>query len=177
MRLIVTSSLFASCLLALWACTVTEAPNPPSNPNGVGGSTSSSSGSSLPGASSEIDEPDQGGTDAGKDTGTPTQLPNGPTSGVDGTKKIGTLSSAEKKQLCDWQAGINGGYGKSTKCDGGLSVSGAKTQSACVSKLPPPSCEATVTEFEDCMKVDVKDPCALAILTAPECAAVKKCVM
>jgi hypothetical protein len=179
MRFIVASSLVACSLLAaLWGCTVTtEAPNPPANPNGVT-SSSSSSGSSLPDPSSEVDDPQQqGGSDAGKDTGSSSgQLPNGPTSGLDGTKKIGTLSSTEKKQICDWVAGINGGYGRATTCDGGLNVTNAKTQSACVSKIPPASCEATVTEFEDCMKVDAQDPCAFAILRAPECAAVKKCI-
>jgi len=130
---------------------------------------SSSSSSSSSGASSTSSS--SGGTSSS--SGTPA-LPNGPTSGVDETKKLSELNATEKAQLCDWEAGILGGYNHKTTCSGGSSTTNAASQSACVSKMPA-TCEATVQEIEDCSKIDAKDPCAFAILTAPECKPLLAC--
>jgi hypothetical protein len=173
MRFAVVLSL--SCLsvvASLVACTSEEYPNPPATRNGTE-STGEDNNPALPPPSTTSTPPSSsGGTpDAGKDA---EPKPVGPTSGVDPDKTIGSLSSSEKKQLCDWQAGKTGGYGTTTKCEGGISLSNPKSQAACVQKLPA-SCAATVAQVEECVKVDAQDPCALAILSAPECEPLRAC--
>lgn len=159
------------------ACTVEEAPNPPATRNGTE-PTEPSGPPSLPPESNPSQKPtyDAAVPDA-KAADSGTTLPNGPTSGVDPTKTLGSLSTSEKKTLCDWQAGINGGYGRTATCEGGLSASYPKSQSACLAKFPPASCQATVADAEACFHVDAKDPCAFAIFTAAECAALRACAM
>src|SRR4051794_10843380 len=108
MRFIPAACLAGSVtVVTLIACSPEEYPNPPANPNGAE-SSSGSSGASLPGVSSPGGSSGSSGTsgaqtekDAGKDVSS-TPAPPGPTSGLDGTKAFGTLSQAEKKQLCDW---------------------------------------------------------------------------
>lgn len=172
---------FLVCLsaqsFALVACTQEEAPNPPATRNGTE-QTEPTPGASLPGASDPTvgaKKPDDTSSSSSSTKDAGPQLPSGPTSGVDTSKTIAELSSSEKKQLCDWQAGINGGYGKSTSCPDGLTVSGPKSQSACVAKFPS-TCNAPVGDVESCLKVDAKDPCALAILKAPECESLRSCL-
>jgi len=181
MRFIVASS--ASFIaVALIACTVTEYQNPPATRDGTEGTSGGSSGASLPDPSSTSEDTDEneptkadGGKSGGKDASTPTTLPSGPTSGLDQSKKAGALTSTEKKQFCDWHAGINGGYGRSEQCDGGINVSGPKSQSDCVGRMPPSSCQATIAQMEACVKLDAADPCSLAMFKAPECAPLRTC--
>jgi hypothetical protein len=165
---------------SVFACTVEEGENPPARPNGVGQGESAPPSlppPSLPSTDPGEEEGEEEERDAGSEKAPgPTTLPSGPTSGVDPDKTLGALTSAEKRQLCDWQAGIHGTYGRSVKCQGGLSVDYPKTQSECVQKMPPATCQATVAEAEACFKVDVADPCAFAILNAPECASLRDCV-
>lgn len=168
MRFAVVASLCLSIVGSLVACAAEEYPNPPATRDGTE-ATGEDTNASLPPPSSTSTPPSSGG-----DSGTPEPKPVGATSGVDPDKTVGSLSSTEKKQLCDWQAGTTGGYGKSTKCPDGLTVSNPKTQAACVQRLPA-TCTATVADVEACVKVDAKDPCALAILTAPECEPLKAC--
>lgn len=160
---------------ALVACTVEEGANPPATRDGTEPEEPKGP-ASLPPPSNP---PKPGADDAGAEASAPKDdagtLPNGPTSGIDPDKTIGSLSAAEKATLCDWQAGINGGYGRTTKCEGGLSLSNPKNQSACLQKAVPSGCQAKVSEVEACLKVDAADPCAFAILTAPECASYRVC--
>lgn len=171
MRLSV-SALFLGFAFVGTACTE-EYPNPPATRDGTEG-IQQDTGASLPPPSTTTTPPsdktpsDDAGVDAAK--------PVGPTSGVEPTKTIGELNTAEKKQLCDWQAGVSGGYGKTTKCEGGLSTSNPKTQTACVQKMNLPSCQASVADVEACFKVDAQDPCAFAILSAPECESIRACM-
>lgn len=75
-------------------------------------------------------------------------------SGVDDSRRVAAASSSERGQLCDWWAGLSGGYGGSiTKCNGSGRIFAAKSQAECVGRLSaiPPSCGATVGEFQACV--------------------------
>ncbi|MBX3258412.1 MAG: hypothetical protein KF782_01760 [Labilithrix sp.] len=164
------SCLSFACVLA--ACTTEEYPNPPATRDGTEDAEKTGN-PSLPPPSSSPDDPSDGDADADEDDKTPSTP--AATSGVDPDKTVGELSASEKKQLCDWQADVSGGYGKTTKCDDGVSVSTPKDQAACVQRMNLPSCAATIAEVEACLKLDAKDPCALAILSAPECEPLRAC--
>lgn len=85
------------------------------------------------------------------------------TSGVTGDKTIKETLPAERGMLCDWNAGRLGGYGCKTSCDGGVGVTVKADQAACKAAFKD-TCEATVTEFEDCTKAMAANPCDLAVL-------------
>lgn len=144
---------------ALIACSVesTTPPPAPSSGTGSGSETEKESGKS---------------TETEK---TPSSETAGETSGVSGSKELGSLTAAEKGKLCDWKAAKSGGYGKSTSCDDGITVKGDTDQADCVSSFPA-ACSATVAELEACVKVDIVDPCALAVLKASECAPLRACM-
>ena len=162
-----------STLATVAACTSEEYSNPPATRDGTE-ATGEDSKASLPAPSTPPSSSSSSGGAETKDSGADPK-PVGPTSGVDPDKTIGELDASEKKKLCDWQAAVGGGYGKTTKCEGGVSTSTPKSQSACVQELNIPSCQATVGEVEVCMKVDAQAPCALAVLTAPECESLRAC--
>jgi hypothetical protein len=126
----------------------------------------------APGSGSETEKESGKSTETEK---TPSSETAGETSGVSGSKELGSLTAAEKGKLCDWKAAKSGGYGKSTSCDDGVTVKGDTDQADCVSSFPV-SCSATVAELEACVKVDIVDPCALAVLTASECAPLRECM-
>ena len=107
----------------------------------------------------------------------------GPTSGVnpgdlDGgyPRHLTDLTQSEREQLCDWTAKIGGGYGTSVLCDGGLIVSNFADQQACLDAFLGACDTVTVTDWEACRNVEVSDPCALYLYTAPECASVARCM-
>jgi hypothetical protein len=107
----------------------------------------------------------------------------GPTSGVDAgdldagyPRYLTDLTQSERDQLCDWTAAIGGGYGTSTVCDGGLVVSNFADQQACLDAFLGACSTVTVSDWEACRNVEVSDPCALALYTAPECATVARCL-
>jgi hypothetical protein len=110
--------------------------------------------------------------DSGSDSGpagqctTPTTTA---TSGVTGTKQLGSLTAGEKTMICDWAAGRYGGYGCKHTCDGGVSTTFSADASTCSAKIKP-GCTATVAQLEECYGVDSADPCALAMLKSPKCA-------
>ena len=162
---------------ALVACTTEAYPNPPATRDGTEEKAEDRE-ANLP---SPSNPPSKGssGDDASKgDDGSKGADPEpaAATSGVDPDKTIGELTANEKKSLCDWQAALHGGYGKKTTCDGNTSVSAPKSQAECVQDLNLPTCQATVAQAEACIEVDAKDPCALAILTAPECEPLVACM-
>jgi hypothetical protein len=84
-----------------------------------------------------------GGSGAGGSGGTT----NG--SGVDGTKSLSTLTMDEKGKLCDWLAGLVGGYGKADACGMGK-YTPPMSQADCASNLP--ICDVTVANFEACQQ-------------------------
>ena len=100
-------------------------------------------------------------------------------SGVVGSKKLVDLTDAEKKQLCDWQASMNGGYGHVTACGDAGVTSVNSTAAECSRGILtlPATCTAVVSQAEDCIIVLSKDVCihstsgACAPLFTPECRA------
>jgi hypothetical protein len=75
------------------------------------------------------------------------------TSGVDGSKKIGDLTSAEKASFCDWAANQLGGY---KKCDEiwssgtGHGFMSEPDRNACVDNWDD-ACAASVNQAEACI--------------------------
>jgi hypothetical protein len=111
------------------------------------------------------------GTDANVNTcQTPTTVAS---SGVTTTKTISALTDGEKGTLCDWLNGRYGGYGCKATCDGGLSYTNKKDQTACKATLKA-TCPATVAEAEECIRQDSADRCAGKLLTAPACAPMRQ---
>ena len=165
-------ALFVLCPLA--GCSVEEAPNPPATRDGTE-KTGEETGASLPPPSSPGKKPPSSGgeTPGDEETETPGTKPAA-TSGVDPEKTLGDLGTSEKKKLCDWEAALHGGYGKTTKCPEGTTVENAPSQADCVKEMP--ACAATVAEAEACFKVNAADVCSLPILTAPECAPLRECL-
>jgi hypothetical protein len=97
-------------------------------------------------------------------------------SGVGGTKTIGNLTDAERAQICDWIAGLYGGYGKSTTCPDAGEVAGPVTQADCLAQAASisPSCAVTVAQEENCVKA--VRACAWSAATAP-CTALQACLL
>ncbi|MBX3225089.1 MAG: hypothetical protein KF795_31520 [Labilithrix sp.] len=156
------------------ACAAEEYPNPPATRDGTE-DTEKGGSPSLPAPSSPEKTPGSSTNDDDKTPGDTTPTKPAATSGVDPDKTVGELSANDKKKLCDWQAAVSGGYGKTTKCDDGLSTSTPKSQAACVQRLNLPSCAATIAQVEACITLDAQDPCAFAILSAPECEPLRAC--
>jgi len=75
------------------------------------------------------------------------------TSGVGETEAIANLTDAEKTQICDWVAGLYGGYGNSTTCPDGTPLIGPSTQPDCLAQATSirSGCAATVAQEESCM--------------------------
>ena len=98
-------------------------------------------------------------------------------SGVDKSKSLASLSAAEKGQLCDWNASLSGGYGKTMTCTDGTDASNDADQAECVMALP--TCTVTVGQFEACTQTVVTVPLCdqiAKVFTAPECAALAGCL-
>lgn len=104
-------------------------------------------------------------------------------SGVSGNAAIGTLTDAERRQVCDWMASNYGGYGQkgtTVQCKEGFSVTpkAPKSQESCVKDMAkvPSTCKATVSESEDCILYmqanqcgGEKNPPACATLLVESC--------
>jgi hypothetical protein len=81
-------------------------------------------------------------------------------SGVDGSKKLITLTDAEKGMLCDWMVGRAGSYGNPGSCD--RTQTGLMStfltyddQAACIADARGPTytaCQATVAQMEACIE-------------------------
>ena len=103
------------------------------------------------------------------------------TSGVDASKKLITLTDAERGMLCDWMVAHAGSYGDPGTCDRTLPAPMTPVlvyldQAACVADSPGPNrtgCQATVAQLEACIKTlpacatstDVSNSSACAILS------------
>jgi len=70
-------------------------------------------------------------------------------SGVPSSKRLDSLTDAEKALLCDWTNAKLGGYGMSVDCGGGLSLDADASQAECVAEWYT-SCSATVAQGEAC---------------------------
>jgi len=81
-------------------------------------------------------------------------------SGLPGNKPLTDLTADDMKKVCDWAAGLYGGYGKETPCkDGKTTFRTEASAEACVSEnAVSPSCTATVAEFEACGRA-IHDAC------------------
>ena len=70
-------------------------------------------------------------------------------SGVASSKRLDSLTEAEKATLCDWTNAKLGGYGMSVDCGGGLALEADASQADCVAEWYT-SCAATVAQGEAC---------------------------
>lgn len=104
------------------------------------------------------------------------------TSGITGTRTLGSLSTTEKEAFCDYTACGWGAYGASKACttDGGtFSVAGPKSREECATSTTFTKCSSlTVSAMETCTNKMNGDPCnALCIATTdPACDAVRSCL-
>ena len=80
-------------------------------------------------------------------------------SGLQKTKMLTALDETERGHFCDWMANKLGGYGHSTDCGAGVSIKSTQDQASCVSQFQPPSCRATVGDWESCINaISCSDP-------------------
>jgi hypothetical protein len=159
----------------LFACSAEEAPNPPATRNGSESTTSGGPGSLPPPSTTATATATATATSTGstkKDSGPPAAKP---TSGLTATKELSQLSTTERRDLCEWQASVNGGYARKTTCDGGFSVESPSDLAECLQQFPS-TCDATIAETEACIKKDAADPCAVAFLNSPECKPLRDCL-
>jgi hypothetical protein len=104
-------------------------------------------------------------------------------SGVDSSKKLITLTDAEKGTLCDWIVGKAGSYGNPGTCD--RTQTGATSpflayddQAACIADSRGPTdtqCQATVAELEACVKLLPACATLAEVASASACAALSTC--
>jgi hypothetical protein len=105
------------------------------------------------------------------------------TSGVDPSKKLITLTDAEKGMLCDWMVARAGSYGNPGTCDRTQPTATSPfltydDQAACIADARDPTdvqCQATVGQLETC--VGMLPACATLndVNDTPACAAVDGC--
>lgn len=90
----------------------------------------------------------------------------------DDQRRLGTLSDAEMRALCDWAANGLGGYGTRTTCPDGSQapIRPAANQAACMATRPLATCLVTVAEFKACYGAIAADICKGDIaLASPVC--------
>jgi hypothetical protein len=83
----------------------------------------------------------------------------GSSGGAIDDKIVNTLTTDEKKELCDWVAALWGGYGKVKDCGGGVTVESDKSQDVCLMSHGT-ACTAKVADLKACMSAFSKDPCS-----------------
>ena len=90
--------------------------------------------------------------------------------GVDASEQVSAASDADKGALCDWYAGMVGGYGAPTTC-AMAQITAPPDKATCVSQFPV--CNVTVAVFEDCVErlVSAQNTCTQPALSAAEAAA------
>jgi hypothetical protein len=71
---------------------------------------------------------------------------------VDGNKQISATTDADKMSLCNWFAGLSGGYGSQPTCSMTL-ISAPPSEAECVSTFP--DCAVPVSTFEACINTIV----------------------
>jgi hypothetical protein len=118
----------------------------PGGSGGTGGSSTGKGGTTGSGGSTG-----KGGTAGpGGASGSGGTGGTSATSGVTGTKRIDSLTTTEKQQLCDWTAPHFGGYGMSIDCGNGTTLSADPSQAYCVASTPT-NCPMTVSAYETCV--------------------------
>jgi hypothetical protein len=105
------------------------------------------------------------------------------TSGLDGSKKLITLTDAEKGTLCDWMVARAGSYGNPGTCD--RTQTGLMStfltyddQAACIADARDATytaCQATVAQMEAC--IETLPACATLAdaSNSPACAILSNC--
>jgi len=95
--------------------------------------------------------------------------------GVNGSTQISAATAADKMNLCDWFAGMAGGYGATPACAMAL-ITAPPSEAECVSTFP--NCAVPVSTFEACIRaiMAAQDTCTAASISAvqsdPSCTTV-----
>ena len=71
---------------------------------------------------------------------------------VNGNTQISAATDTDKMNLCNWFAGLSGGYGSTASCSMAL-ITAPPSEADCVSTFP--DCTAPVSTFEACVRVVV----------------------
>jgi hypothetical protein len=106
----------------------------------------------------------------------PPPLPDpGPTSGLDTSEMLNTLTKDQAAAFCDWVAGRFGGYGRGVTCTNGTSISAEGSQAQCIHDwmTASPNCPLTVGDFEECVNGAIVKPRCASI--PPVCIGVVFC--
>jgi hypothetical protein len=87
--------------------------------------------------------------------------------GVNGSTQISAATEADKMNLCNWFAGMVGGYGATTSCSMAL-IEAPPSEAECVSTFP--NCAVPVSTFEACVRtiVAAQNTCTQASITGAE---------
>jgi hypothetical protein len=83
---------------------------------------------------------------------------------VDSTKQISAVNDTDKMNLCNWFAGLAGGYGSTTSCSMAL-ITAPPSEADCVSSFP--DCAVPVSTFESCVRtiITAQMTCTQASIT------------
>ena len=175
----------ASGLVSVIACSGgSDTGTVTSGDGGTSSSGGSSSGASTSSGGSSGASTSSGGTTSSSGASTSSSGSSSGSPGtctapaISGTKTLGTLSSTEKGQLCDYAACPFGGYGKSKSCGDGTTAKSKASQSACLGDATWTKCGSlAVSDFLACSEKINADPCeALTTVTSdPACASFKSC--
>jgi len=96
-------------------------------------------------------------------------------SGIPSNTRLADLTDSQVRQLCDWAAAQEGGYGTAHTCGGGITIRTYASQEDCFQRTRAsagPTCAATVGDIEACEQVLASDACNTS---APECANLIAC--
>jgi hypothetical protein len=87
--------------------------------------------------------------------------------GVNGSTQISAATEADKMNLCNWFAGMVGGYGAAPTCSMAL-IEAPPSEAECVSTFP--DCAVPVSTFEACVRtiVAAQNTCTQASITGAE---------
>ena len=87
--------------------------------------------------------------------------------GVNGSTQISATNDAEKMNLCNWFAGMVGGYGATPSCSMAL-IEAPPSEADCVSTFP--DCAVPVSTFEACVRtiVAAQNTCTQASIAGAE---------
>lgn len=101
-----------------------------------------------------------------------------PSSGVDGSKSIASLSDTEKGELCDWIDNMLGGYGKPIVCNGQTVDTTDSSQAECVQSFP--TCSVMVSQYQSCIQMLISNECSdtgtTSAMAAADCQASADCL-
>jgi len=100
---------------------------------------------------------------------------------LDDSQKLSTLTDAQFGALCDWSNAKQGGYGSTTKCSDGTTVSAQKDQAACKAEDGPTitNCDQTVATYKACTLKMAEHKCdsdITAALLSQECKPLLPCL-